>query len=178
LRRLKAKNLCNLRNLWLKAFFMQREIYVPVGGPPRVEPPSPEIYAQMGEAQIFAMLADFYSELAQSPLRALFPRDMLRASQKSAAFFVGLLGGPPLYQQRYGNPAMRARHLPFVIDEAARQEWLACFERVLAVAPQKYNFPAEHVAGFRNFLVGFSSWMVNSAQPGTASNDAELPLFG
>jgi hemoglobin len=116
----------------------------------------------MGEENIFKMMEDFYGELEQSSLRGLFPADMVAASQKSAAFFVGLLGGPPLYQQRYGSPMMRARHLPFAIDEAARQEWLACFERVLDQASQKYNFPAEHLPGFRAFLHGFSSWMVNT----------------
>jgi hemoglobin len=141
---------------------MQRQIYVPPGGPPRVEAPNPQIYAAMGEANIFAMLADFYGELEASPLRSMFPNDMPQASQKSAAFFVGLLGGPPLYQQRYGNPAMRARHMPFVIDEAARQEWLACFDHVLEQAPERYNFPAEHIEGFRAFLKAFSGWMVNS----------------
>lgn len=141
---------------------MTREVYIPPGGPPRVSPPSPEIYAAMGEENIFKMMEDFYGELEQSSLRGLFPADMVAASQKSAAFFVGLLGGPPLYQQRYGSPMMRARHLPFAIDEAARQEWLACFERVLDQASQKYNFPAEHLPGFRAFLHGFSSWMVNT----------------
>ena len=155
---------------------MERQIYIPPGGPPRVASPSPEIYAQMGEANIFAMLEDFYRELEKSPLRAMFPKDMVKASQKSAAFFVGLSGGPPLYHQRYGNPMMRARHMPFVIDEAARQEWLACFNRVLDHAVEKYNFPAEHLEGFRNFLVGFSSWMVNTA-PQTVEND-RLELFG
>ena len=160
----------------------ERQIYVPPGGPPRVAAPSAEIYAAMGEANIFAMLEAFYHELEQSSLRHMFPRDMVNASQKSAAFFVGLLGGPPLYHQRYGNPMMRARHLPFVIDETARQEWLACFDRVLALAPTKYNFPAEHLPGFRTFLVGFSSWMVNSASPTTApttgETSADLPLLG
>lgn len=156
----------------------ERQIYVPPGGPPRVVAPSSEIYAAMGEANIFAMLEDFYQELAQSSLRAMFPRDMIKASQKSAAFFVGLLGGPPLYHQRYGNPMMRARHLPFIIDEAARQEWLACFNRVLDHAPEKYNFPAEHLAGFRNFLAGFSSWMVNTAPSTAAGEPADLQLLG
>ena len=118
---------------------MTREVYVPPGGPPRVSPPSPEIYAAMGEANIFKMMEDFYGEMEQSSLRAMFPQDMMAAAQKSAAFFVGLLGGPPLYQQRYGSPMMRARHLPFPIDEAARQEWLACFERVLDQASEKYE---------------------------------------
>jgi hemoglobin len=136
-------------------------IYTPPGGPPRVAPPSREIFRLMGEAQIYRMLEDFYTELEQSPVRSLFPADMLAASRKSAAFFVGLLGGPPQYQQRYGSPMLRARHIPFPIDEAARQEWLACFERVLANAVERYDFPAQHLEGFRTFLREFSGWMVN-----------------
>jgi hemoglobin len=137
--------------------------YVPPIDPSRIAGPSREIYAAMGEANIFAMLADVYAELEQSSIREMFPANMRAASEKSAAFFVGLLGGPPLYQQRYGAPMMRARHLPFPIDEAAQQVWLACFERVLAQAVERYNFPAEHLAGFRAFLHGFSAWMVNRA---------------
>src|SRR6185369_10800022 len=120
--------------------------------PPRVAPPNPEIYAVMGEEMVFAMIRDFYRELEKSSISHLFPQDMLAAADKSAAFFVGLVGGPPLYQQRYGNPMMRARHLPFVITPKAREEWLACFERVLADAPQRYAFPEEHLSGFRAFL--------------------------
>lgn len=140
---------------------MDREIYIPPGGPPRVPSPSSEIYARMGEANIFLMIADFYQELERSAIRHMFPQDMEKASEKSAAFFVGLLGGPPLYHMRYGNPMMRARHMPFPIDEAARQEWLACFYRTLDRAVTAYDFPEEHLPSFREFLEGFSSWMVN-----------------
>ena len=140
---------------------MTRQIYIPPR--PQVNPPSREIYGVMGEANIFQMIEDFYLELEQSSIRHLFPKDMVAASKKSAAFFVGVLGGPPLYQQLYGPPMMRARHLPFRIDEQARQEWLACFDRVLEQAVEKYNFPEAHLAGFRQFLIGFSSWMVNTA---------------
>ena len=142
----------------------EREIYVPPGGPPPTSPPDPAIYEQMGEANIFAMLEDFYDELSESSISHLFPSKpeaLAHAALKSGAFFVGLLGGPPLYHMHFGNPMLRARHLPFVIDEAARQTWLACFERVLDRAPAQYNFPAEHLDGFHNFLHGFSTWMVN-----------------
>lgn len=141
---------------------MDRKLYVPPGGPPQVEPPSREIYGQMGEENIFAMIAELYAELAQSSIHFMFSQDMVLASQKSAAFFVGLLGGPPLYQMLYGNPMLRARHIPFAIDEAARQEWLACFNRVLDTATEAYGFPAEHLPGFRHFLQEFSRWMVNT----------------
>ena len=40
---------------------------------------------------IFKMMEDFYRELERSSLRSMFPHDMVAASRKSAAFFVGLL---------------------------------------------------------------------------------------
>jgi hemoglobin len=143
---------------------MEREIYVPPVNPGQVKGPSREIFARMGEENIERMLEDFYLELARgSPaLRALFPADMVAASRKSAAFFIGLLGGPPRYHERHGNPMMRARHMPFAIDESLRDEWLACFNRVLDEAPARYDFPPEHLASFREFLAGFSLWMVNT----------------
>ncbi len=140
---------------------MPDDIYIPQVGPNSAPAPSREIYAPMGEANIFRMLADFYAELERSSIRAMFPGDMQASSEKSAAFFVGLLGGPPLYQQRYGAPMMRARHLPFPIDEQARRIWLGCWEPVLTRAATDYNFPSEHLQGFRDFLIGFSAWMVN-----------------
>jgi hemoglobin len=130
--------------------------------PRSIPAPSREIYGLMGEANIYRMLEDFYKELERSSVRGLFPRDMIAASRRSAAFYVGLLGGPPQYHERYGDPMMRARHLRFPINRAARDEWLACFERVLANAPEKYDFPAQHLDGFRVFLQGFSLWMMNT----------------
>src|SRR4029079_10638151 len=112
----------------IMAVMEQRNFYTPPGGPPQGPGPDPEIYQAMGEENIFRMMADFYKELERSEIRSLFPPDMEEASRKSAAFFVTILGGPPLYMQRYGPPRMRARHLPFVINERGRQVWLACFD--------------------------------------------------
>lgn len=147
-------------------------MYVPPIDPARIAPPSREIYARMGEESIFRMIEDFYRELEASPLRSLFPADMAAASRKSAAFFVGLLGGPPLYHQRHGNPMMRARHLAFTITPGARLLWLACFDRVLDRATERYAFPAEHLPGFRAFLRDFSLWMVNTEDSAEAAGDA------
>ncbi len=142
---------------------MQRVIYTPPTGPPQGPGPDSEIYSRMGEENIFRMMSDFYKELEKSEIRRLFPPDMEEASKKSAAFFVTVLGGPPLYVQKYGPPRMRARHLPFEIDEHARQVWLECFDRTLENAGVKYSFPMEHMAGFKEFLRNFSAWMVNKA---------------
>src|SRR5215468_10720211 len=125
---------------------IERSIYTPPGGPPQGPGPNPEIYRIMGEANIFRMMLDFYKEL-----------------EKSEMFFVTLLGGPPLYLQKYGSPRLRARHLPFEIDEPARQVWLRCFDNVLEGSETKYNFPGQHLEGFKDFLKSFSAWMVNKA---------------
>jgi len=116
----------------------------------------------MGEANIFKMSEDFYRELEQSDIRHLFPEDMAAASRKQALFQIGILGGPPRYQEQIGPPRMRARHIPFQIDEAARQSWLGCFKKILE-HPERYHFPEEHLPGFIQWIEAFSAWMVNSA---------------
>jgi len=139
----------------------RRELYVPPEGPPSEGRPNPEIFAKMGQDNIFLMIEDLYLNLEKSKIRSIFPEDMIEASKKSAAFFVFLLGGPPLYQQRHGPPMMRQRHMPFVIDEEARLEWIRCFDMVLE-NPKKYQFPEEYLTEFRRFLDRFSRWMVNT----------------
>ena len=130
-------------------------------GPPQVDPPSSEIFDAMGSDNIIQMLEDFYIELGNSEIKDMFPVDLKTASRKSAAFFIGLCGGPPLYHQLYGHPRLRSRHMPFPIDEKAKDVWLKCFEKILDQASEKYNFPEEHMEGFLTFLRGFAPWMIN-----------------
>ncbi|HHI81242.1 MAG TPA: hypothetical protein ENK02_14850 [Planctomycetes bacterium] len=144
-----------------RAMERKSPIFTPPEGMPRVERPSPEIFAGTGEAGIYRMLSDFYKKLEKSEVRHLFPEDMELASRKSATFFIQLLGGPPLFSQTYGPPRMRQRHFPFEIDEKARQVWLQLFLETLEGAEEKYGFPPEHLEGFRSFLREFSRWMVN-----------------
>ena len=144
-----------------------RNIYIPPGGPPRIPGPSHDIYPAMGEANIMQMLVDVYERLGQSKIAYMFPKEhdeLMFAAKKSGLFFVGLMGGPPLYHQQIGPPMLRGRHLPFVIDEAGRLEWLRCFDEVLDTAVEELNFPTEHLEQFRAFLHGFSTWMVNRAE--------------
>jgi len=144
-----------------------RMVYTPPNGPPPGVRPNQEIYQHMGRDNIFKMCEDFYTLLGQSAISHMFPdtpEGLKAASQRQAMFMSGALGGPPLYAQIIGPPRMRARHLPFVIDNASRLEWLRCFKKVLEI-PEIYDFPADDVAGFIYFLEGFSAWMVNKETP-------------
>jgi hemoglobin len=141
----------------------QRIPYTPSMNPAEIAGPSREIYARMGRENLYRMFEEFYRELGASPIRAMFPQDLVVSSRKSAAFFAQLTGGPQEYSERFGPPRMRARHLPFRITPQARAEWLSCFERILERAVDEFAFPAEHLDGFRQFLQKFSLWMVNTA---------------
>ncbi len=141
---------------------MNNQPYVPPIRPNMIPPPSRALYGAMGEANIRQLLRDFYALLAQSAIQDMFPPNIEKASQKSADFFIGLFGGPPLYHQKYGSPMMRGRHMPFAIDPAARQVWLDCFLTVLST-PEKYDIPAELLPTLTLFLENFSMWMVNTA---------------
>lgn len=135
-------------------------LFVPEGGPGAANPP-PKVFEETGEAGIRAMLLDFYKELYQSEIAGMFQGKLEVSAERSALFFIGLLGGPPLYHQTHGNPRMRMRHLPFKITPEFRGQWLQCFFKVLE-DPKPYNFPEEQVPQFKDFLDSFSMWMVNS----------------
>lgn len=132
---------------------------------PKVRLPDPRIYQTLGRPGIEKLVVQVYHELGRSSISFMFPQDPreLEASAlKSALFWVTACGGPPLYEQQFGPPRMRARHLNFHITPEARQEWLRCWDTVLPTAPEELGFPPELIPGFRNYLEDFSGWMVNS----------------
>jgi len=140
-------------------------IYTPPGGPPQTDRIPPAVYESMREDNITAFFQAFYTRLGESSISDMFPKsekNLMRAADKSAAMFTFLFGGPHIYQRTYGRPMMRARHIPFVITEEGRQEWLRCYRETLDEAVEKYAMPAEHVESVWNFVTEFSAWMVNA----------------
>ena len=49
---------------------MEREIYVPPGGPPQHPPLNPNLFKNLGEEKIRRITAIFYKEIAESPIRS------------------------------------------------------------------------------------------------------------
>ncbi len=91
-----------------------------------------------GEAGVRAMVDRFYDEMdhneAVRPLRALHPADLGESRTKLFWFLSGWLGGPPLFVQQRGHPRLRARHMPFPIDDTARDQWMACMRTALSTS--------------------------------------------
>jgi hemoglobin len=86
-----------------------------------------------GDARVRGLAWAFYDVVEQtSPvLRAMLPRDTTVSREKLYEFLSGWMGGPPLYWERRGHPALRMRHAPFAIDEFAAAEWVRCMREAL-----------------------------------------------
>lgn len=86
-----------------------------------------------GEAAVRALVDRFYDLMDTLPeayaIRKLHPADLMSSREKLFLFLSGWLGGPPLYVERYGDPRLRARHLPFAIGTRESDQWLMCMQR-------------------------------------------------
>ncbi|MCB1157021.1 MAG: bacitracin resistance protein BacA [Leptospiraceae bacterium] len=136
---------------------IQREIYTPPSGLPQVNPLAPEMFQALGEEKIRELVRVFYMHIAKSSIRNMFPEDLLESETKAADFMVQIMGGPSYYMQKNGPARMRMRHFPFEIDEKARRAWLACYKNALS----EIEIGEEEKKKIWDFLVSFSSWMVN-----------------
>ncbi|WP_236653896.1 globin [Staphylococcus delphini] len=71
------------------------------------------------------MIDHFYSLVEQdNRINHLFPGDFAETARKQKQFLTQFLGGPDLYTQEHGHPMLRMRHMPFAIDDKAKEAWL------------------------------------------------------
>ncbi|TDR79830.1 group II truncated hemoglobin [Paludibacterium purpuratum] len=93
-------------------------------------------YQMLGGEGVVRWLTDrFYdimdSDPAAAPLRAMHPADLAGSRQKLFMFLSGWLGGPSLFVEAFGHPRLRMRHMPFAVDEAARDQWMSCMRQAV-----------------------------------------------
>ena len=87
-----------------------------------------------GAEQVEALSNAFYDVIEEeSPiLRDMLPASTANTRKKLAMYLSGWLGGPPLYEDRWGHPRLRMRHMPFSIGEAEAAEWMRCMRIAMA----------------------------------------------
>jgi hemoglobin len=86
-------------------------------------------YEEIGGADAVDRLSDtFYDVIEEeSPvLRSMLPASTKNTRRKFAMYLSGWLGGPPLYEEKWGHPRLRMRHLPFQIGTSEAEEWVRC----------------------------------------------------
>jgi len=133
------------------------------GGAAADPQPASAFEAIGGEAAVRALVDRFYDLMAIderfAAIRALHPPELDGSRDKLFWFLCGWLGGPDLYVERFGHPRLRARHLPYPIASAERDQWLLCMAEAMAdrgVAQPLFDRLLESFAGT-------ADWMRNRA---------------
>ena len=89
-----------------------------------------------GEQAILGLVERFYFNMDTLPeaqgIRAIHQPNLASAKAKLFKFLSGWLGGPNLFIEEFGQPMLRARHLPFAIGESERDQWMLCMNKALA----------------------------------------------
>jgi hemoglobin len=65
-------------------------------------------------------------------VREMHPKSLSHAREALHMFLSGMLGGPSLYMEAFGQPRLRQRHLRFSIGNEERDQWLLCAEKAAA----------------------------------------------
>jgi len=118
-----------------------------------------EVYAAIGNEGFERLIAAFYKQIPQDDI--LGPmyrgRDLAGAEERLRGFLIYRFGGPQTYIENRGHPRLRMRHVPFVIDQAARNRWMQLMRTALA----ETNLPPEPAAVLLRFFESTATAMIN-----------------
>ncbi|XP_058192163.1 two-on-two hemoglobin-3 isoform X2 [Rhododendron vialii] len=97
---------------------------------------STNLFDKLGGLQTFVNLStNFYNRVYDDDeewFRSIFANSKKEeAIQNQYEFFVQRMGGPPLYSQRKGHPALIGRHRPFPVSHQAAERWLHHMQQAL-----------------------------------------------
>ena len=114
-----------------------------------------------GEAGVRTLVDRFYDLMDLEPqyagIRRLHPSALEGSRDKLFWFLCGWLGGPNHYIERFGHPRLRARHLPYAIGIAERDQWMACMMQAM----QEHAVDEALAARLAESFFGTADWMRN-----------------
>lgn len=73
-------------------------------------------------------------------IRQMHREDLTESRDKLACFLSGWLGGPPLFQERYGAISIPMFHAGWPIGETERDAWLGCMAQAVELQPWTPEF--------------------------------------
>lgn len=134
--------------------------------------PEDTLFARVGEDGFARLVAAFYRQIPGDDIlgpmyRAAEPGDTRSEEARMAAaearlrdFLVFRFGGPARYIEQRGHPALRKRHFPFAVNQAARDRWVQLMDRALDEAA----LGEEVTAVMREFLGNVATFLINSPE--------------
>ena len=118
-----------------------------------------DVFTRIGEDGFTRLVRAFYQQVpADDILGAMYPpEDLAGAESRLRDFLVGRFGGPQRYIEQRGHPRLRARHAPYVIDQRARDRWVALMTRAL----DETALPEDADQVLREFFHSTATFMMN-----------------
>lgn len=119
-------------------------------------------YYLLGEEAGIRALADaFYDAMDDLPeaehIRKMHAQSLTDIKEKLFEYLSGWLGGPDLYNQKYGTICLTDPHKPFEISEDARDQWLYCWDKAM----DTIGAAAETKAMIKDPIFRMADFMVN-----------------
>ena len=88
-----------------------------------------------GEHKLKELAERFYDVMDLDPayahLRSLHQPDLQHSRDTLFWFLCGWTGGPRYYEERFGHPRLRMRHMHVSIGIKERDEWVACMDQAM-----------------------------------------------
>ena len=138
----------------------------PIPNPPLSSAPEPpSLFQQLGERPFACLAEALYRNIdGDARIRKHFPADLSPSSEAvrdMREFLTQFFGGPDHSSARKGHPRLRARHLRFPIDQAARDAWLDNALKALAEVAQSESLDETARGIIAAYLVRTSQFMIN-----------------
>jgi hemoglobin len=96
------------------------------------------------EVGIRKLVDDFFDRMGSDSrfkvIYAMHPEDKEVSRDKLARFLCGWLGGPKLYQEKYGGISLPRVHEHLAIAAPERDQWLTCMRETVTKQPFESNF--------------------------------------
>ncbi|PJF41804.1 MAG: hypothetical protein CUN55_11390 [Phototrophicales bacterium] len=118
-----------------------------------------DVFERIGHEGFERLVHAFYQRVATDDiLRPMYPSgDLAPAERRLRLFLEQYFGGPTTYSQQRGHPRLRARHLRFPIDQAARDRWVS----LMLAALEEAELPDDVAAIMRQYFEQAATFLIN-----------------
>lgn len=120
------------------------------------------VYGAIGEEGFARLAAAFYRKVPQDDILGPMypPEDLEGAEHRLRDFLIGRFGGPPRYIEQRGHPRLRMRHMPFAVNQAARDRWVT----LMTNAAHEAELPPEALAVLLEFFRAMATFLINRGE--------------
>jgi hemoglobin len=110
------------------------------------------------EGNLRQLIADFYEGIKHDNIiRPMYPDDLAPAEERLFLFMMQFLGGPKIYHEKRGLPALKKRHFPFPINQEARDRWMIH----MLSAIEKNNMPNPEKEYLKEYFDSTATFLLN-----------------